>query len=1181
MKKLLVYLSLVLPAVLGLSSALSAQNIVPAYQATAENPSAIVQAVYNVQSPEPPIRQVQYQQPIYQQPALQQPGAPQPLGDPMRSYRYVAPPQITQTGSATPIPQNVPSTPGPIQQAVGNGIENNGAASPNFVVPAVPLLAQTQRIAPLPQAAVPNRPIAAEAVAGRYQLKNITPQTLETQLVEKLGKRFVPVKNVESTPNLAKFRLPVKDGTDVELTIDRQQGIATLLGSAPMVESCVKLIQFLDFPNGNGTAATEVVPLQRGSMIPVKQAVETIAQETQKDEKQLPTATQPKPQTQEFQRSGDSPAARFTTPNASGASSDLLSSGIVGPIQIDIIDGLEQMVIRGPKKDVQQILEMINQLESMSLELEPVVELVAMQNADSYRISQVVQQLYAQVYQARRGSITMLPLVKPNTILLIGKKESIATAKELIAKLDTPVAPESEYLVIRLKNASSDALQTYLTNFYANRQNLGAQVVVFSDFRTNSLIVQGSKRDLAEVESLVQKLDADGPDAVNTVKIIPLRNAMATQLATTLQNTFTGTTGTSGLGGGGGTTQTTRSRTPAVQFLTQDAAGNLLRANVLFDVKITADTQSNSLIVSAPESSMALIEAVIHQLDQLPSAESQIKVFKIVNGDATTLTTVLQTLFAQTSQSGGGFGGGTQGSSQIATVRPGIEEGESTLVSVRFATDTRTNSIIACGTAGDLNVVEAILLRLDEENKNNRKVMVIKLVNKPAESLAPVLNSYITSERQLEIQNSGSFYPQSPQEQYRKEVVIVAEPLSNSLIISSTPKYYNQIRKIVQQLDERPLMVAIQVLIAEVTLTDNCEFGVEFGLQDSILFNRSSYTSGAGMLPGFLFGDAQQGLPLEPVNPGAVGSQGITSFNMGRTNSNNVGGFVFSASSESVSLLLRALEEEHKLRVLSRPQITTLHNLRGTVQVGQKVPYVSDTNLNYGVTSNTVQYMDVGMILDVTPRVTPDGMIVMDLYAEKSNVGNLSDGIPIQSQAGGTPLYSPKFNITKAQTTVSAMDGQTIVFAGLITETKETTKRGVPVLNKIPVIKHLFEYESSKKERTEMLIVMTPTIIRSEIDMEILKQQEASRMHWCICDVVQLTKNSKMRLRTDPWSACEVPQYMGRPVILNESQLPSEDRIFQTMPLGEAPEKEHQLPGEIKDRPHIPTPMLAPPIDAR
>jgi type II secretion system protein D len=1038
--------------------------------------------------------------------------------------------------------------------------------TPETSAPATPL-PHPPRSAP----ATPTRLIATEAITKNHRLQNVSSETFEQKLVEKLGKRFVPVRNIETTSNLSRFRFPVKDGTDVELSIDRQNGITTIIGSAPIVESCLQIVRLLDSQEN-----AEFISIQPANRFTFRQTAQILNTETRKlAQNATPT----------FSRSSDQPSAAFVNPNNTAQNpvppnstpqnntplnTEQTPAGIVGPVQIDVIEGIDEMiVVRGTPKDVAVIMDILRQIETMSFEHEPIIELVPMQHADSYRICQMVQQLYSQVYLARKGNVIMLPLIKPNTILLVGKQESIDTAKELIAKLDTPVAPESEFQIFRLKNASSDALQAQITQFYSTRpgvgQGLEPRVLVVSDARTNTLIVQANPRDTVEVANMILQLDSEGGEATNIVKLFPLKNAMASELATTLQNAISGTASTTpaggfggGFGGGGAAaSQNSRTRNPMVTLGTIDKDGNLQRANVLYDVRVVADTRSNMLIVTAPPNTMPLIEALIKQLDQLPAAESQMKVFTLVNGDAYTLTTVLTQLFAQTSTGGGGFGGGSQATSQIATVRPGIEDGESTLVSVRFQTDTRTNSIIASGSASDMAIVEALLIRLDEENMNNRKVMILKPLNSRASEIATLINNYATSERQLEIQNSSQYLPQSPAEQYRKEIICVADDGTNSLIVSTTPRYYDQIRKMVQELDERPLMVAIQVLIAEVRINNNRDMGIEIGLQDSLLFDRSLLSDGA-LTPGFLFGDPGKSLPLGAVRTGTVGTQGITSLGTGRTGENGIGGFTFSASSESVSVLVRALEEQGKLRVLSRPFLTTLHNMQAKVSVGQEVPYItsSDTSSYSGNTISQVEHKKVGTILEILPRVTADGQIVMAVNVEKSNVGSIADGVPIMV-SDGVPLNSPKFNSTNAATTVSVLDGQTIVFAGLITEQKETINRSIPGLNKIPIIKHLFEYNSVKCERNELLIVLTPTIIRSESDMQVLRQQEASRMHWCINDVVKLTGNSKMKIRGDEWFPEEVPYIPAAPVILDETQLPSDEKVKQVLPFPTlAPENE-------------------------
>jgi type II secretory pathway component GspD/PulD (secretin) len=435
---------------------------------------------------------------------------------------------------------------------------------------------------------------------------------------------------------------------------------------------------------------------------------------------------------------------------------------------------------------------------------------------------------------------------------------------------------------------------------------------------------------------------------------------------------------------------------------------------------------------------------------------------------------------------------------------------------------------------------------------NNRKMLVLKLVNTKAQDIATAIQTYVTQERQLEIQNSAAYYPQSPAEQYRKEVIVVPEIISNSLIISTTPRHYEQIKKIVNQLDERQLMVGIQVLIAEVRLTGNREEGIEMALQDSLLFDRAMVATGEAVgVPGFLFGNPSYGLPTGNTRTSQVGTQGITSLGTGRSSARSgVGGFTFAASSESVSILIRALEEKNKVRILSRPHLTTMHNNRATVKVGQDVPYVSSINSGgYSDSTNSaVQYREVGTILDVTPRITPDGRIVMAVYVEKSRVGSNTDGVPI-GVSNGQAINSPKIDITNAQTVVSANDNETIVFAGLITEEKEFVDRSVPYLNRIPIVKNFFQYKSSYCLRSELLIVMTPTILRSEADQAILRQQEAGRMNWCISDVVRMTGNSKMQVRGDYIETQGVPVVHPGAVILDEKYLPSDDKVKPMLPV--------------------------------
>jgi type II secretion system protein D len=808
------------------------------------------------------------------------------------------------------------------------------------------------------------------------------------------------------------------------------------------------------------------------------------------------------------------------------------------------MDGIDIYTIMGQPNDVAILQRIIDQIDKLSLEYEPVIELVQIKQADSLRVCNIVQQLYQQIYASRRGQIIVLPLVKPNTILMVGKKENLDTAKELVGKLDLVVDPKSQFRIFRLKNAQAETLQQQIQNFYQYRISNGyleQQVNVVADARTNALIVQANPRDFKEVETLVNQLDVKGSETKNIVRTFTLKNAIASELATTLQNTITGTS--TGGNFGTNTANSSQSRSPLWVML-DDKNKSIPPVSTLYDIRISADTRSNTIIVSAPPDTMVLIEMLITQLDQLPTAESEIKIFTLINADAYATATMLQNLFSNTSTSGGGFGGtGTTNNTNVTLRRPGIEQNESSLISVRFVAEVRTNSILAIGSKGDMLTVETILARLDEENMNNRKIMTIKLINTPASEIAPVIQQYVTSERQLEIQNITTYAPQSPKEQYQKEIVIVAEPISNTLIISCTPRYYEQIRRIVQRIDERPRVVAIQALIAEVSMNDGNERGFEIGLQDSILFNRSLATTEP---IGFLFG-SNAALPTGNVSAGKVAAQGISNLGTGRSASTGIGGFTFSASSESLSILMRALAEKDKLRILSKPQLTTLHNMRAVVDIGQRVPFAGASSVSYnGYPTYTTDWQDVGTSLDITPRITSDDQIVMSIYVGRSSLGAEADGIT--TMMNGDPVKTPKINQEKIQTTLSAMDNQTIIIGGIITEQKEFVNRSIPGLNKIPVIKHFFEYESQKTSRSELLIILTPTIIRNDNDMEKLKQQEYARMHWCLSDVIKLTGKSEMRTLTDSWLTNDVPHIKGTPTKLNESQLPPEEDIKKLIP---------------------------------
>jgi hypothetical protein len=131
-------------------------------------------------------------------------------------------------------------------------------------------------------------------------------------------------------------------------------------------------------------------------------------------------------------------------------------------------------------------------------------------------------------------------------------------------------------------------------------------------------------------------------------------------------------------------------------------------------------------------------------------------------------------------------------------------------------------------------------------------------------------------------------------------------------------------------------------------------------------------------------------------------------------------------------------------------------------------------------------------------------MVVMEIDAEKSEVAPEAEGIPVSISASGAVVRAPRINITTAQTTISTASGETIVLGGLITKRRLTINRRVPYLADVPVLGWMFRYDIFEAQRTELLIILTPHVVRNAADAERLRQIESARMHWCAADVHEI-----------------------------------------------------------------------------
>lgn len=846
------------------------------------------------------------------------------------------------------------------------------------------------------------------------------------------------------------------------------------------------------------------------------------------------------------------------------------------PVTTQILDNLGSMVIIGEPEDIEAIVKVVEMLKGISQQSETEIRIFPLQKGDATSITNTLNIVYQrlvvgasavtrlpQTQQVQQASILILPLPRFNAILIGAPKSRMQDIEENIKKLDVALGTEGRVVIYPLKRGSSDRIAAVLTQLYAQRypgESTGQnQIVIQSDAKSNSLLVQASPADQEEIARLVEYLEKSVSSVINELRIVPLKNATALELATMLQQALREAAGSvtpagaapgqrpqqqqipgqlgqfgqfgqagqiPGLPGGVATGAAADGKGMSLRFVSDTLGGRAFEAGLLDEIIVYPDTRTNSLIILAPPQSIELINAIIKELDVPPTAQAEIKVFQLKRADATGMLQILQQIYYGTARQGaqGQFGAQPFGAAgapfgQAAAGLAGqrmpfafqTAEGPSQ-IELRFGLDQRTNTLIVAGTRGDLVLVEAIINRLDSAELRERKDDVYRVRNSDANSLATTLSNYLRTVSQvLQIGD------QTPFPQMEREVVIVPEPITNSLIISATSRYYADVMRLIERLDYEPPQVVIQVLIAEVILDNREEFGMEWGVQTPLLFQRSvipattssfttpftpqgvSVTSNVAVgNPGFNFNTTNP-LGNVVVSPSAIGAQGLTNLGLGRASSEaGVGGFVFSAGSDAVNVLIRALKIQGKIEVLSRPQISVLDNQSASFQAGQEVPIINGFNVNFNnQLTPIVTYRPVGVVLAVQPRVTPDGHIVLRVDPQISSLSTSTVNL-------GNDVFAPIINTTNASTTISAMDGQTVVIAGLISRADGRNERKIPYLGDLPWVGAAFRFRTHTIVKRELLILLTPRVVRNREEAERIKFEEACKMDWALHDVERI-----------------------------------------------------------------------------
>jgi type II secretory pathway component GspD/PulD (secretin) len=270
------------------------------------------------------------------------------------------------------------------------------------------------------------------------------------------------------------------------------------------------------------------------------------------------------------------------------------------------------------------------------------------------------------------------------------------------------------------------------------------------------------------------------------------------------------------------------------------------------------------------------------------------------------------------------------------------------------------------------------------------------------------------------------------------------------------------ISMVVSNLDRPSPQVLIKVVFLEATYTHNLDLGIEGS------FTKNMGNSMTGIV-NQSFGLASSG--ANPVPPGAG---------------------IYQILGSDFQATLRAIAQAGKTEVLSRPSVLARNNQQASIQLAQQVPLVSGTRYDtLGNQINTISYTAVGIILQVTPFITSDGMVEMVVSPQVSELADKSQWVTTSSGPSGQ-ILSPVINSRQADTVVIVPDGETAIIGGLMEKSKQQADSKIPVLGDIPLLGNLFKHRVSSDAKTELLIFLTPRIVKHPSQLAGLTSQERS-----------------------------------------------------------------------------------------
>ena len=382
--------------------------------------------------------------------------------------------------------------------------------------------------------------------------------------------------------------------------------------------------------------------------------------------------------------------------------------------------------------------------------------------------------------------------------------------------------------------------------------------------------------------------------------------------------------------------------------------------------------------------------------------------------------------------------------------------------------DTRLNALVVFGTDKDKEDIKRLVALIDITPPTaSGKINVYFLEYADATEMVKVLDGFIKGAGAPAVGQQPGVTPgqQSPFES--SKISVTADKPTNSLVVAASPNDYQSLLGVIQKLDKRRRQVYVQATIAEISLSKLESLGVQTSLM-------------AG-----------------GINASAAGAAVIDPFNMLGSSSPQMAAIIKALSSSTnqrnsnLAVIVSALTSNGALNILSTPNILTSDNKEAEIFVGENVPFVGSIQTvgGSGTTQQSVERKDTGILLKITPQITEGDYIKMDVYQEIS---------AIKPTATSTSTVNPSDLITtkrSAKTSVVVKSNETIVIGGLIGSKEQESINKVPFLGDIPLLGWLFKTKSTSVDKTNLIILLTPQVVKDAASMNDITEKRRERFN--------------------------------------------------------------------------------------